>query len=83
MMFVMKFILTLSIFFLSSQSFAYTADYVPVFKQAKKSSLTELSSNTKKDISKLRSIMNLQNKEMIGLMETDENSESKRSPADI
>ena len=80
----LKLTLILTAFFLSTQGFAYTPDYASVFKPAQENkSVSEFQSNLKKDISKVRSLMNLEDKKVVGFMEDDENPKSERSPAEI
>lgn len=58
-----KTILILACLFIGSQAFAYTSDYKPAFLVKKnKQSLVDIKNDIKKDIAKLKSIVNKKEK---------------------
>ena len=70
--------------FLSTQSLAYTSEYIPAFKPVKKSkNISEFQDNIQKEVFQLRSMINLPEKQIIGLVKNSKDAESKRTPADI
>ena len=81
----LKHIFILAFFLLSTQSFAYTQDYVSAFKPVQSSGdVLQFNSNIKKDIFQIRSMMNLKEKKIIGLMEESDGIKSQqRIPAEI
>lgn len=81
---ILKVIFILAFSLMGFQSFAYVDDYVSVFKPVKKSkNVLELQSNIKKDIFKIRALINFQEKKIIGFMKNEKNHETDRVPADI
>lgn len=70
--------------FLSSQTLAWTKDYVSAFKPVQKAKdLSEFQRNVKKDFFQFRSIMSVQEKEIIGLMKDNTNHTQNTQPTEI
>ena len=78
-------IIFILVFFLSGfQSLAWTSDYVPIFKPAQKiKTVSEIQMDIKQDVFQFRSLMNLEEKKIIGLIVKERADTEKSKPADI
>lgn len=70
--------------FLSSSALAWPEDYVSVFKPVQKvKNISEIQRDLKKDVFQIRSMMNFQDKKIIGLMEDSKPAKDAQAPAEI
>jgi len=79
-----KIFLSVFVYFLVSQAMASEQDYVSVFKPVQTNKrMSELQKDIRKDFFQVRSLMNFQEKEFVGLVEDDSGIEIIRTPSEI
>ena len=81
---LLKFSFVLVFAFLSVEALAWTNDYVSVFKPIKEAkTVMELQKGIQKDFAYIRSVINFNEKKIIGLVKSEKDIKSTRSPAEI